>query len=165
MKSIFKQIAGVSLALMSGLTTAQESEYTHTFTQISYSTAKNLAVAAVDECAKDGYNVTTTVVDLAGRVLVQLRDNNATTHSLESSRKKAFTAVSMKRTTEELAILIQDQPVLTPLQNMNENLLFLAGGLPITINGQIVGGIGIGGAPGGHLDVACAKAAIKKVIK
>ncbi|WP_353667059.1 heme-binding protein [Marinomonas sp. THO17] len=171
MKSIIKQITGVSLALMSGLTIGQESQYTptskytHTFTQISYLTAKDLAVAAVEECARDGYNVTTTVVDLSGRVLVQLRDNNATTHSLESSRQKAFTAVSMKRTTENLAKLIQDQLVLAPLQNMDENLLFLAGGLPITIDGQIVGGIGIGGAPGGHLDVACAEAAIQKVIK
>ncbi|WP_438463865.1 GlcG/HbpS family heme-binding protein [Marinomonas sp. PE14-40] len=165
MKSIIKQITGVSLVLMSGLATAQESEQTHTFTQLSSSTAISLAVAGVSECAKDNYNVTTTVVDLAGRVLVQLRNNNATTHTLESSRQKAFTAVSMKQPTANLMKLIQDKPVLRPLQNMDENLLFLAGGIPLKINDQIVGGIGIGGAPGGHLDVACAEAAIKRVMK
>lgn len=165
MKTLLKQFAGTTLMLVSGFTFAQTSGQTHTVTQLSSSTAMSLAVAGVRECAKDNYNVTTTVVDLAGRVLVQLRNDNATTHTLESSRQKAFTAVSMKQPTANLMKLIQDKPILAPLQNMDENLLFLAGGLPIKVNDQIVGGIGIGGAPGGHLDVDCAEAAIKSVMK
>lgn len=164
MKTLIKQLAGATCILASGFTFAQTSGQTHTVTQLSSSTAVSLAIAGVRECAKDNYNVTTTVVDTAGRVLVQIRNDNATTHTLESSRQKAFTAVSMKQPTANLMKLIQDKPILAPLQNMDENLLFLAGGLPIKINDQIVGGIGIGGAPGGHLDVACAEAAIKSVM-
>ncbi|MGR5457320.1 heme-binding protein, partial [Vibrio alfacsensis] len=41
-------------------------------------------------------------------------------------------------------------------------LLFLAGGVPVQVNSAMIGAIGVGGAPGGHLDVACAEKAIKK---
>jgi uncharacterized protein GlcG (DUF336 family) len=50
-----------------------------------------------------------------------------------------------------------------PLQNMDDNLLFLAGGVPVQLDGNLIGAVGVGGAPGGHLDVECADAAIKKV--
>ena len=38
--------------------------------------------------------------------------------------------------------------------------LLLAGGLPVKEGDEVIGAIGIGGAPGGHLDEACAQAAI-----
>ncbi|KKD60228.1 extracellular protein containing 35aa signal peptide [Grimontia sp. AD028] len=133
--------------------------------ELSSSVAFNLAVEAMNKCKKDGYAVTATVVDPTGRVLAQVRDNNAGTHTLESSRQKAFTSVSMKRPTVDLMKTINDKPILQPLQYMDENLLFLAGGIPLKEKDMIVGGIGVGGAPGGHLDVACAEAAIKKHLK
>jgi uncharacterized protein GlcG (DUF336 family) len=40
---------------------------------------------------------------------------------------------------------------------MNGDILILGGGLPIEIGGEVVGGIGVGGAPGTHLDDACAQ--------
>lgn len=43
---------------------------------------------------------------------------------------------------------------------MNDNLLMLPGGLPVVIDGVRVGGIGVGGAPGGHLDAKCAQDAL-----
>jgi uncharacterized protein GlcG (DUF336 family) len=46
---------------------------------------------------------------------------------------------------------------------MDPRILILAGGLPIKIDGALVGGIGVGGAPGGHLDTACATEGIKAI--
>ena len=46
---------------------------------------------------------------------------------------------------------------------MNENILMLGGGLPIEFGGEVVGGIGVGGAPGGHLDAACAQAGLESI--
>ena len=43
---------------------------------------------------------------------------------------------------------------------MNDRILILGGGLPIELEGEVVGGIGVGGAPGGHLDEACAAAGL-----
>jgi len=37
------------------------------------------------------------------------------------------------------------------------------GGFPIKIGNETIGGIGVSGAPGGHLDAACVDAAFKKV--
>ncbi|MGF1684661.1 GlcG/HbpS family heme-binding protein [Photobacterium minamisatsumaniensis] len=136
-----------------------------TITQLSSATAFELANAAVGQCAKDSYNVSATVVDVSGRVQAQLRYDNASPHTLESSRQKAFTAVSMKQPTANLMKLVAEKPLMDPLRDMDDNLLFLAGGLPVEYKGQIVGAIGVGGAPGGHLDVICAEAAIKTVMK
>ncbi|PMN65177.1 GlcG/HbpS family heme-binding protein [Enterovibrio norvegicus] len=132
---------------------------------LSSDSALALAVEAVQQCKRDGYAVTATVVDPAGRVLAQLRNDKAGSHTLESSRQKAFTAASMKQPTAKLMKLINEKPILQPLQNMDESLLLLAGGLPLKVNNAVVGAIGVGGAPGGHLDVACAEAAIKKISK
>jgi uncharacterized protein GlcG (DUF336 family) len=46
---------------------------------------------------------------------------------------------------------------------MNPEVLILGGGLPIDISGDVVGGIGVGGAPGAHLDDACAQAGLDAI--
>jgi uncharacterized protein GlcG (DUF336 family) len=62
-----------------------------------------------------------------------------------------------------LAELINKVPTLQALREMNNDVLFLGGGLPIEIGGEIVGGIGVGGAPGAHLDDACAQAGLDAI--
>jgi uncharacterized protein GlcG (DUF336 family) len=54
-------------------------------------------------------------------------------------------------------------PALQGLRDMDRNILILGGGLPIEINGEMVGGIGVGGAPGAHLDDACAQAGLDAI--
>jgi uncharacterized protein GlcG (DUF336 family) len=49
------------------------------------------------------------------------------------------------------------------LREMNENILILGGGLPIKAGDEVIGGIGVGGAPGGEKDEACAQAGIEKI--
>ncbi|MBL1416452.1 MAG: heme-binding protein [Moritella sp.] len=132
--------------------------------QISSQSAFELAKEAVQQCEQKGYQVTATVVDVTGNVIAQLRADNAGRHTLESSRQKAFTAASMKQPTAKLMKMIADKPFLQPLKDMDDNLLLLAGGLPLTANNTVIGAIGVGGAPGGHLDVQCAEAAIAKVL-
>ncbi|HEX6726229.1 MAG TPA: heme-binding protein [Nitrospira sp.] len=115
---------------------------------------------AVDQCAKDGYRVSAAVVDRAGLLRAFLRGDGAGPHTVESSQKKAYTAASMRVSTGNVADLIAKTPAVQGLQYMNDKILFLAGGLPIDIGGDVVGGIGVGGAPGGHLDAACAQAGL-----
>jgi uncharacterized protein GlcG (DUF336 family) len=54
-------------------------------------------------------------------------------------------------------------PALQALRDINDQILILGGGLPIEIDGEIVGGIGVGGAPGAHLDDACAQAGLDAI--
>ena len=125
--------------------------------------ATKAAHATVDKCLADGYRVSVTVVDQGGNIRAVLRQDGTGPHTLESSRKKAYTSASMKQPTAKLAELIAKMPALQGLQRMNEHILLLAGGLPIKIDDAVVGGIGVGGAPGGHLDAACAQAGLDSI--
>lgn len=119
--------------------------------------------AAMEACKKDGYRVSVTVVDRAGILRTMGRADGAGPHTVESSRKKAYTAASLRRPTTELAELINKVPTLQALREMNDHILMLGGGLPIEIGGDVVGGIGVGGAPGAHLDDACAQAGLDAI--
>ena len=119
--------------------------------------------ASLDACVKDGYRVSVSVVDRAGVLRAMVRADGAGPHTVDSSRKKAYTAASLRRPTTELAELINKVPTLQALREMNDQVLILGGGLPIEINGELVGGIGVGGAPGAQLDEACAQAGLNAI--
>jgi uncharacterized protein GlcG (DUF336 family) len=123
--------------------------------------AREAAAAALERCEADGYRVSVAVVDAGGDLKVLLRADGAGPHTPDSSFKKAYTAASLGRPTGELARLIVDQPAAQGLRDMNESILILGGGLPIKTDGGVAGGIGVGGAPGGHLDEACARAGLE----
>lgn len=119
--------------------------------------------AALDACEKDGYRVSVSVVDRVGVFRAMARSDGAGPHTVDSSRKKAYTVASLRRATTELAELINKVPTLQALREMNDQILMLGGGLPIEIGGDVVGGIGVGGAPGAHLDDACAQAGLDAI--
>ncbi|MGZ8405583.1 MAG: GlcG/HbpS family heme-binding protein [Nitrospira sp.] len=120
-------------------------------------TATKAIQAALDACKKDGYRVSVSVVDRAGVLRAMGRADGAGPHTVDSSRKKAYTAASLRRPTSELADLIMKVPTLQALRDMNGEILILGGGLPIEISGEVIGGIGVGGAPAAHLDDTCAQ--------
>jgi len=124
---------------------------------LTLETAQKIAAVAAKKCRDDGYSVTVTVVDREGVTLVQLRNEMAGPHTLNSSYKKAFTAASLGRSTGDLTNMVKDKPELFGLRNMDDRIIILGGGLPVMLENELVGGIGVGGAPGGNLDEACAK--------
>lgn len=134
---------------------------------ISLSQAKALASAAVAACKADGYHVTVTVVDRAGIIRVVERMDNAGPHTVDASRMKAYTAVSSKNLTSKTMAAAQSNAGAAHLSDV-PGFLLLAGGVPVQSMGKIIGAIGVGGAPGGNLDEACALKAIesnKEILK
>ncbi len=125
--------------------------------------AVKAAQAAIDFCKKDGYRVSASVVDRAGVLRTMTRGDGAGPHTVDSSRKKAYTATSLRRPTGELAEMVAKTPTLQALRDMNDQILLVGGGLPIEMAGEVVGGIGVGGAPGAHLDDACAQAGLDAI--
>lgn len=117
--------------------------------------------ASLDACKKDGYKVSVSVVDRSGVLRTMARAEGAGPHTVDSSRN--YTASSLRRPTTELADLINKVPTLQALRDMNDQVLMLGGGLPIEFGGEVVGGIGVGGAPGAHLDDACAQAGLDAI--
>lgn len=130
---------------------------------LSMDSALQAAKAAVADCQGKGYAVSAAVVDVGGHLLALLRNHQAGPHTIDSSYRKAYTALSLRKPTHELAKMIAKDPEVQALQDVNDMILILGGGLPIQINGQVVGGIGVGGAPGAMLDVACAQAGVKAI--
>ena len=119
------------------------------------------ATAAIKQCNDGGYKVSVAIVDQAGLLKVQLKADGAGPHTLDSSFRKAYTANSLRSSTQKYAVMAANNPELQSLARMNENILLLGGGFPIKIGDEIMDGIGVGGAPGAKLDETCARAALK----
>ncbi|HKJ94099.1 MAG TPA: heme-binding protein [Gammaproteobacteria bacterium] len=137
---------------------------TQTGSGITMDRALNAARAAVQQCRSDGYRVSAAVVDRSGVILAQLRATDAGVHTIDSSRKKAYTAASLGVPTGQLAAMMAKNPEIEGLRDMNDEILILGGGLPVKIDGRVVGGIGVGGAPGSSYDEACARAGLDTLV-
>jgi uncharacterized protein GlcG (DUF336 family) len=118
--------------------------------------AAKMVQAAFDQANKDGLFVTITIVDKSGQTLAVLRHHNAGVHTIRASYKKAYTACSQKRETAEIAKGIKEGSIPEDVRYLDENILMMDGGIPIFINGKVVGGIGVGGAHGSE-DIRIAK--------
>ncbi|WP_148569040.1 GlcG/HbpS family heme-binding protein [Leclercia adecarboxylata] len=131
---------------------------------LSLTQANALASAAIQACTAKSYQVSVTVVDRAGVVKAVQRTDNAGPHTLKASEMKAFTALSTKNASGKVMESAQSN---AGAQNLRDipGLLLLAGGLPVKEGDEVIGAIGIGGAPGGHLDEACAQQAIDGINK
>ena len=130
--------------------------------QISLPLAQEAAAAAIEYCRKDGYKVSVTVVDRAGRVKVVLRDDGTGPHTLDTSRRKAYTSLTFRTSTNEFAKRIATNPAAAGLKDV-DGVITLGGGLPILSGAEVIGAIGVGGAPGGDKDEACSQAGINKI--
>lgn len=124
--------------------------------------ATEIAQNAVQICLAEGYNVTAAVVDRSGTLRALLRANNAAPHTVGASQRKAYTSASTRTPTGTLAENLQKNPIAGQTAAI-DGFLILGGGVPIKSGNDVIGAVGVGGAPGGHLDEACALKAIEKV--
>lgn len=71
-------------------------------------------------------------------------------------------ATSGWRTTSAMLENVQKNPGAATLVHI-PGFLILGGGVPVRVGNDVIGAVGVGGAPGGHLDEQCAMAALDKV--
>lgn len=119
--------------------------------------AVTAANAALQACKAQGHSVSVAVVERSGATKVLLKADGSGPHTVGSSTGKAFTSASMGRDTAGLATFVKDNPQVDGLRDMDPRMVILGGGLPVKIGGALVAGIGVGGAPSGDLDAACAR--------
>ena len=122
--------------------------------------AQKAANAAMAQCVADGFQVSVAVVERSGATKVLIKADGSGPHTVGSSSGKAFTSASMGRPTLGLANFLKDHRELDGLRDMDARMIILGGGLPIKIDGALIGGIGVGGAPGGDKDEKCALAGL-----
>lgn len=127
--------------------------------RLSVEASEKIARVAMETCRKQGVQVAVTVVDRSGDAMAVLRDTLASKVTLEVSRQKAFTAVNFNAATSAMTNRFT-QPFSV---GKVEGLVFSAGGVPIQAAGNIVGAVGVSGAPTGEQDEACAQAGINSL--
>ncbi len=159
MKNIKWLVLAATLALTPSMVSAQAvlSERT-----LSYGAALEMANAAMESCRKGGYRVTITVLNRAGRTKVVLHDDGAGPHTLENSLRKAYTSLTFRVPSGEFGKRMAATPP-PHAAILLDKVTSGEGALPVMSNKEVIGSIGISGAPGGHLDAACAQAGIDKI--
>ncbi len=150
-------LAGVALLGLAGAAQAQVLSERN----LPMSLAVEIAQATVEACAAKNFAVSAAVVDRNGIVRALLRADRAGPHTVDSARRKAFTSASMRAPTMAIAENVQKTPAAAQLVAI-DGFLVLAGGVPVKISEETIGAVGVGGAPGGHIDDECAKAGIEK---
>jgi uncharacterized protein GlcG (DUF336 family) len=128
---------------------------------ISLDLANQIAAATVAACQANGHAVTATVVDRFGGVRAVQRADAAGPHTVDASRQKAYTSASARNATGAMLETVQKNPGAATLVDI-PGFLVLGGGVPIRAGNDVIGAVGVGGAPGGHLDEQCALSGIDK---
>lgn len=128
---------------------------------VSMGMAMAILQGTLEQCTKDGYKVTVTIVDKAGNVAAQIRGDGTNPHTVEFSRLKAYTARTRGQTSGEFAKITSD-PASAYLRQI-PGTVWAAGGVPIKAGTETIGAVGVSGAPGGEKDEVCANAGIAKV--
>jgi uncharacterized protein GlcG (DUF336 family) len=129
---------------------------------ISMNAALELASASLERCRADGYKVTVAVLNRHAQTAVVLSDDSANPHTVENSQRKAYTAFTTRSPSGELGK--RPQPLQAGLLLL-DRMTPIEGGLPIYAGKELVGAIGIAGAPSGDKDAACAQVGIDRIAK
>lgn len=129
---------------------------------LSYDMAKTIAATALETCRSRGYAVSVFVVDRDGETLVAMRGDGAGPHTWENARRKAYTARTTRAPSAAFAKRLADNNPVTRQQATLPGMIGIAGGLPIKVGADTIGGVGISGSPGGN-DEPCAQAGIDAV--
>ena len=127
---------------------------------LSLAAALTIAMTAADLCKSQGYTVSVTVVGRNGEVILQMRGDNAPPHTVENSFRKAYSARTFRVPSGELVQRVKDNPT-APFVHLS-NVVAAQGALPIKAGDDVIGAVGVSGAPGGEKDEVCAKAGIDK---
>jgi uncharacterized protein GlcG (DUF336 family) len=131
---------------------------------LSVDAAREAAQAALETCRKNGFNVTVTVVNKWGRVKAVLSDDNTGPHTNENSFRKAYTSITFKANSGDFGKRIGSTPP-PHAALVLPNITTAEGALLILSGKEIVGAIGVSGAPGGDKDAVCAQAGIDRISK
>jgi len=128
---------------------------------ISAGMALTIAQTALETCKTNGYRVSVTIVGRAGEVLLQVRGDGASPHTVENSFRKAYTARTFRMSSAEWTKNLENNPTRGP--QFLTNVIALAGALPVKVGDEVIGAVGVSGAPGGEKDEVCVRAGLDKV--
>ena len=132
-------------------------------TPITLDQAKKALAAAEAEAKKNNWNVVISIVDTSGQLVTMSRLDNTQFGSVEVAREKAYSSVAFRRPTKVFQDAIAKGGENVRLLGLTGASL-LEGGIPIVVDGKIVGGIGVSGVTSAQ-DAQIAQAGIDALKK
>ena len=129
---------------------------------ISFGLAQKMVDAALAKAKELGVTENVAIVDDGGNLKAFGRMDGAPILSIQMAQNKAYTAL-FGVSTQEFFNFIQGDPSLLAGIPTLSRVAAWGGGFPIKVNGEVVGAIGLSGAPAVQNDVDCAKAALALV--
>jgi uncharacterized protein GlcG (DUF336 family) len=129
---------------------------------LSLAQAMAAANAVVAACVSQKYVVSVAIVDQDGTVTALLRGDGAPAYTVEAARRKAYTAASTGVATRQLEQALSPHPELWSARQI-DGFLLLGGALPVKIGTEVLGAIGVSGAPTIEADEACARAGLRAI--
>jgi uncharacterized protein GlcG (DUF336 family) len=111
---------------------------------ISLEAAKKAMAAAEAEAKKNNWQVVVAIVDSGSHLVMLQRIDGAQTASVDIAKGKATTAVSFRRPTKVMEDTVAGGGAGLRLLAL-DNVTPLEGGIPIIVDGKIIGGIGVSG--------------------
>lgn len=158
-KDIMQKFVSILLAMLAASAALPAAGQLRQQSELTLDGANRLTGAAVDTCRRQGRAIVVTVLDRGGNLMALQRADGVGPHNTEASRRKAYTALSTRTATLDLARRALADPDSRNLATLPE-LLLLGGGVPLLAHGQPVGAIGVAGGGGAVNDHACALSAI-----
>src|SRR4030088_3142599 len=129
---------------------------------ISSELAQKMVAEAVAKDTELGVTENVAVLDDGGNLKAFSRMDGAPILSIEMAQNKAYTAL-FGVSTQDFFNFIQGDPSLLAGVPTLARVAAWGGGFPIKVDGEIVGAIGLSGAPAVQNDVDCARAALAVV--
>jgi glc operon protein GlcG len=126
-----------------------------TVSVLTLAAAKAIADAAAAEGAANGWNIAVAIVDDGANLLYFARHEDASLGSINGATYKAETAMTFTRTTKALADGGRTHYFAFP------HALPVEGGVPIVVDGVMIGAIGVGGTTSEGSADRCAQAGLR----
>lgn len=130
---------------------------------LGWEAALRAAQAAAAHALELGIRINVAVVDHAGLTLAFIRMNGSFLHSADIATDKAYTAAGFGFPTSQWMRVLGDNQGMRLGFPQRERLVVFGGGLPVLIDGDCVGGIGVSGGSE-EQDEACAEAGLRALM-
>ena len=143
---------------------AGQAEQEHQPPTLTLALAEQFLDAAKAEALKQGWTMSFAVVDVSGRQVALIRMDGARWMTTQVAQAKAFTAATFRRPSAAVEELAEQRPDLfqSLTQLIDEPMLLAGGGLPIIIEGILLGGVGASGGTEAE-DIDCAQVGLDAI--
>ncbi len=123
--------------------------------------AETIIAAAVKKCEKDANGLTIAVVDRQGQLWALLVADTAAPHHVELAQRKAYTALTSRRSSADWAKATEPGSQIAGQRSMAK-VIPLSGGIPVKVGEETIGAIGVSGSST-EPDEICAKAGLASI--